>query len=78
MQDRIDDSGWGCAYRSLQTICSWFKQQGYVDAPIPTHKEIQQVQNAWADQFFYTYWLNLGKFVKILFKWQIVQQQKVQ
>ncbi|NXC20513.1 UFSP2 protease, partial [Corythaeola cristata] len=42
MQDRMDDSGWGCAYRSLQTICSWFKHQGYIDAPIPTHKEIQQ------------------------------------
>ncbi|XP_025961009.2 ufm1-specific protease 2 isoform X2 [Dromaius novaehollandiae] len=42
MQDRIDDSGWGCAYRSLQTICSWFKHQGYMDASIPTHKEIQQ------------------------------------
>ncbi|KAF2982565.1 hypothetical protein EK904_008563, partial [Melospiza melodia maxima] len=42
MQDRIDDSGWGCAYRSLQTICSWFKHQGYMDRPIPTHKEIQQ------------------------------------
>ncbi|XP_030305837.1 LOW QUALITY PROTEIN: ufm1-specific protease 2 [Calypte anna] len=41
-QDRIDDSGWGCAYRSLQTICSWFKHQGYIDAPVPTHKEIQQ------------------------------------
>jgi hypothetical protein len=24
-QDRVDDSGWGCAYRSLQTIVSWFK-----------------------------------------------------
>jgi hypothetical protein len=24
-QDRIDDSGWGCAYRSLQTVVSWFK-----------------------------------------------------
>lgn len=45
MQDRMDDSGWGCAYRSLQTICSWFKHQGYMDRPIPTHKEIQQVQN---------------------------------
>ncbi|XP_067154083.1 ufm1-specific protease 2 isoform X3 [Apteryx mantelli] len=40
--DRIDDSGWGCAYRSLQMICSWFKHQGYMDASIPTHKEIQQ------------------------------------
>ncbi|XP_002736605.1 ufm1-specific protease 2-like [Saccoglossus kowalevskii] len=42
MQDRIDDNGWGCAYRSLQTICSWFRHQGYVDRPVPTHKEIQQ------------------------------------
>ncbi|XP_053559860.1 ufm1-specific protease 2 [Bombina bombina] len=42
MQDRMDDNGWGCAYRSLQTICSWFKYQGYNDRSIPTHKEIQQ------------------------------------
>ncbi|CAN2388664.1 UFM1 hydrolase activity, partial [Pristimantis euphronides] len=42
MQDRMDDSGWGCAYRSLQTICSWFNYQGYTDRSIPTHKEIQQ------------------------------------
>nr|XP_033799459.1 ufm1-specific protease 2 isoform X4 [Geotrypetes seraphini] len=42
MQDRIDDNGWGCAYRSLQTICSWFRQQGYTDRPIPSHKEIQE------------------------------------
>lgn len=25
MHDNINDSGWGCAYRSLQTIFSWFK-----------------------------------------------------
>lgn len=42
MQDRMDDNGWGCAYRSLQTICSWFQQQGYVEQPVPTHREIQQ------------------------------------
>lgn len=42
MQDHIDDNGWGCAYRSLQTICSWFKQQGYVERSVPTHREIQQ------------------------------------
>lgn len=42
MQDHIDDNGWGCAYRSLQTICSWFKHQGYVDRSVPTHKEIQK------------------------------------
>ncbi|CAL8332824.1 unnamed protein product [Lota lota] len=42
MQDRMEDSGWGCAYRSLQTICSWFQQQGYVERPVPSHREIQQ------------------------------------
>ncbi|XP_017275604.1 ufm1-specific protease 2 [Kryptolebias marmoratus] len=42
MQDRVDDNGWGCAYRSLQTICSWFQQQGYVERCVPTHREIQQ------------------------------------
>eukprot|EP00884_Botryococcus_braunii_P015780 jgi/Botrbrau1/2886/Bobra.0036s0028.1 len=43
MQDRMDDNGWGCAYRSLQTICSWFRKQHYTQAPIPSHKEIQQM-----------------------------------
>ncbi|KAM3726275.1 Ufm1-specific protease [Dirofilaria immitis] len=42
MQDGIDDSGWGCAYRSFQTLWSWFVLQGYIDKPIPTHREIQQ------------------------------------
>ncbi|CAG2105547.1 unnamed protein product, partial [Medioppia subpectinata] len=42
MQDRIDDNGWGCAYRSLQTIISWFRHQSYIDKPVPNHTEIQQ------------------------------------
>ena len=25
MQDRFDDDGWGCAYRSLQSLISWFR-----------------------------------------------------
>jgi len=43
MQDGYDDSGWGCAYRSLQTIVSWLRLQGYTDKSIPSHVEIQQV-----------------------------------
>ena len=43
MQDRFDDNGWGCAYRSLQTLCSWFRLQNYVVAAPPTHREIQEV-----------------------------------
>ena len=43
MQDNFDDNMWGCAYRSLQTLCSWFILQGYTTKPIPTHRQIQQV-----------------------------------
>jgi hypothetical protein len=43
MQDRVDDRGWGCAYRSLQTIASFFRLNGYTTKPIPSHRQIQQV-----------------------------------
>ncbi|CAK8684531.1 unnamed protein product [Clavelina lepadiformis] len=43
MQDNFNDNGWGCAYRSLQTLMSWFRHQGYTNKPILTHREIQQV-----------------------------------
>ncbi|CAF0947418.1 unnamed protein product [Didymodactylos carnosus] len=42
MQDGIDDNQWGCAYRSLQTLASWFQLQGYTEKKPPTHKQIQQ------------------------------------
>lgn len=42
MQDGFNDNGWGCAYRSLQTIFSWYRLQSYTNKPIPTHREIQQ------------------------------------
>ncbi|KAK8787373.1 hypothetical protein V5799_022852 [Amblyomma americanum] len=42
-QDRMDDNGWGCAYRSLQTIVTWFQLQGYTDCATPSHREIQQI-----------------------------------
>ena len=44
MQDNFNDNGWGCAYRSFQTIFSWFKLQGLTQKSVPTHKEIQQVR----------------------------------
>lgn len=40
-QDKFDDSGWGCAYRSLQTICSWFARQHYTARAPPSHREVQ-------------------------------------
>ncbi|WCJ36184.1 Ufm1-specific protease 2 [Euphorbia peplus] len=42
LQDGFDDSGWGCAYRSLQTIVSWFRLQHYTSLEVPSHREIQQ------------------------------------
>lgn len=41
-QDKMEDNGWGCAYRSLQTLASWFHLQGYTDKPVPTFKDIQK------------------------------------
>ncbi|KAL5289901.1 UFSP2 family protein [Megaselia abdita] len=42
MQQNVNDNGWGCAYRSLQTLCSWFNLQGYTSTPVPTHEDIQR------------------------------------
>ena len=42
MQDNFNGDGWGCAYRSLQTLCSWFRFQGYSECKIPSHEEIQR------------------------------------
>lgn len=48
LQDRFNDRGWGCAYRSLQTLCSWLALNGHIDADIseqipPAHRRVQQV-----------------------------------
>lgn len=43
LHDGIDDNGWGCAYRSLQTIVSWYRLQQYTSIDVPSHREIQQV-----------------------------------
>lgn len=42
MQDRFDDKGWGCAYRSLMTLISWFRLQHYTTAAVPSHRDIQE------------------------------------
>lgn len=44
-QDKCNDSGWGCAYRSLQTLISWCVSQGYMTmrgGKLPSHLEIQR------------------------------------
>ncbi|KAJ3671714.1 hypothetical protein LUZ60_007793 [Juncus effusus] len=42
LHDGIDDNGWGCAYRSLQTIISWYRLQQYTSIHVPSHREIQE------------------------------------
>lgn len=43
LQDNFKDDGWGCAYRSLQTLHSWFLLQGYTKTPVPSIPEIQRL-----------------------------------
>eukprot|EP00039_Didymoeca_costata_P023294 m.6609 g.6609 ORF g.6609 m.6609 type:complete len:621 (+) comp3558_c0_seq1:152-2014(+) len=43
MQDKFNDNGWGCAYRSLQTIVSWFVLQGYKQRSVPSIPDIQKM-----------------------------------
>ena len=44
-QDNFNDAGWGCAYRSLQTIVSWFILNTSVgkNLKVPTIREIQTI-----------------------------------
>lgn len=42
MQGGYNDSGWGCAYRSMQTLCSWLRCGGYTQKQVPKHREIQE------------------------------------
>lgn len=50
MQDDFDDNIWGCAYRSLQTLASWFWFQGYAEKKYPSHTEIQEALVAIGDK----------------------------
>jgi len=42
--------GWGCAYRSLQTLCSWFLLQHYTSVATPGHRQIQETLVALDDK----------------------------
>ena len=44
-QDNFNDSGWGCAYRSLQTLISWFILNTSVgkNIKVPSIPEIQKI-----------------------------------
>lgn len=35
--------GWGCGYRTLQTICSWLKNNVNKDVEIPSIEQVQKI-----------------------------------
>lgn len=41
--DGFDDRGWGCGYRTLQTICSWMNNNQCCDIKVPSIMEIQNI-----------------------------------
>ncbi|XP_072943093.1 ufm1-specific protease 1-like [Epargyreus clarus] len=42
--DGFNDTGWGCGYRTLQTICSWLNHNYAKNSvPIPSIPDIQQI-----------------------------------
>eukprot|EP00092_Neocalanus_flemingeri_P024650 GFUD01026735.1.p1 GENE.GFUD01026735.1~~GFUD01026735.1.p1 ORF type:complete len:218 (-),score=60.16 GFUD01026735.1:93-746(-) len=43
--DGVDDRGWGCGYRTLQTVISWIvnNKKGSSEEPVPSIAEIQDI-----------------------------------
>lgn len=43
--DGQDDRGWGCGYRTLQTLCSWIinVKQEYSSSIVPSITKIQEI-----------------------------------
>jgi len=52
--DGTDDRGWGCGYRTAQTLCSWVYnqelQQGRNPSPVPSIRDIQETLVAMGDK----------------------------
>ncbi|XP_044273242.1 inactive Ufm1-specific protease 1 [Varanus komodoensis] len=44
--DGLDDRGWGCGYRTLQTVCSWLGAAGAGGAAGPPVPSLRQIQSA--------------------------------
>ncbi|XP_063830751.1 probable Ufm1-specific protease 1 [Ostrinia nubilalis] len=41
--DGFDDRGWGCGYRTLQTICSWINFNYKENGEVPSIHQIQEI-----------------------------------
>jgi hypothetical protein len=72
MQDKFNDDGWGCAYRSLQTLCSWFQLQGLVEdvcRPLPSHKQSQEALEKLGEPVGPKQWIGAVEISMILNLW---------
>lgn len=72
MQDNFNDDGWGCAYRSLQTLCSWLQLQGVVkdvSRPLPSHKQIQDALDQLGEPVGPKQWIGAIEISMILNHW---------
>ena len=43
LYDGTDDRGWGCGYRTLQTIISWIQHNSRTELTVPSIKKIQEI-----------------------------------
>ncbi|XP_033219626.1 ufm1-specific protease 1 [Belonocnema kinseyi] len=48
--DGFNDKGWGCGYRTLQTICSWMQINKNPDQAVPSLRTIQETLVALEDK----------------------------
>ncbi|XP_078071415.1 ufm1-specific protease 2-like [Mustelus asterias] len=51
MQDNSNDALWGALYHCLQVILSWFNCQGYIDTPVLSIEELQEMVTKIDDEF---------------------------
>ncbi|KZC13453.1 PREDICTED: ufm1-specific protease 1 [Dufourea novaeangliae] len=48
--DGFNDKGWGCGYRTLQTICSWIIKNRRLEQSVPSIRCIQEILVALEDK----------------------------
>ena len=69
MQDKCNDEGWGCAYRSLQTICSWLRLQGVTTRSVPTHAQIREALEEVGEHVEEKQWIGAVEISMVLHHW---------
>ncbi len=68
-QDGEDDAGWGCAYRALQTQCSWLRLAGLSARPVPTLGQIGAALAALGEPVAPRQWIGAVETALLLQAW---------